>query len=77
MEERRTGAGFWTRCPEALAYKNARTAQGYTDVPGRQDITIFAVAARASRQRGNIGRDGNTSLTAAVFFKWKELITAF
>ena len=47
MEGRGAAAGLWTRCPEAPGYKNIRMAQGHTDVPGRQDITIFAVAARA------------------------------
>ncbi len=33
------------------AYKNARTAQGYTDVAGRQDFTIFAVVDRVFHWR--------------------------
>ena len=34
---------------EAPKQKNVRTAQGYTDIPGQQDITFFSVVGRADR----------------------------
>ena len=40
--------GQFTVSRSSAWIENARIAQGYTDVPGRQDITFFAVAARAS-----------------------------
>ena len=49
MEGRGVAAGFWTWCPQAQGYKNVRTAQGYADVSGRQDITVFAVMGGVDR----------------------------
>ena len=48
---RGAAAGLWTWCPEDPEQKHVRTAQGYTDVPGRQDFTIFAVVDRVFHWR--------------------------